>query len=333
MTERVAGTTDRMQSVLASAKSLEIGAWMRAAGNAPGDYRSRFRGGGIEFSEVREYVAGDDPRRIDWNVSARHNGLYVKEFVAERDLNVYVVVDRSGSTTFGSTESKWEIAMNAGASLVLSALRGNNRIGLGMFSESLEMFVPARKGRAHAIKIIHKMVEGSPDTERRWGKDGKKGSSAKGAECTGTDLARTAVQLAGRIRRKSIVFVISDFITGPFAKSLGLLGARNAVVMVNISDAHESRMPDIGYACLEDTETGEQILVDTSKKEFQKAYVRMAREAAESTKRQAIRAGSSHVDITDGRRFAVMFNRHARAAKSSMSWRRQSTRTVRHGAV
>ncbi len=324
MTEGAAETLSEVQRVLARAKSLEIGAWVRAAGDAPGDYRSRFRGGGIEFSEVREYVAGDDPRRIDWNVSARHGGLYIKEFVEERDLNVYVVVDRSGSIAFGSTRSKWEIVMDVGASLVLSALHSNNRIGLGMFSESLERFVPARKGRGHAIRIIHEMVKGRPSTEKHGG---------EGKMHTGTNLARSASQLAGRIRRKSIIFLISDFIAEPFAESLWWLSTRSTVILVNISDAHELRMPDIGYAYLEDAETGSQVLVDTSRREFQEAYAQTAREAAENTKRQALGARSSHVEIADGGQFAATFNRHARAARASMARRRRGARMVSRGAV
>lgn len=290
-----------IRDVLDRAKDLKIDAWAHMIWNAPGDHRSRFLGEGVEFSDVREYVAGDDPRRIDWNVSARYGGLYIKEFVEERDLSVYVMIDRSDSTAFGSVKSKQEIMTDIGTSLILSALHNNNsRIGLGIFAESLERFVPAKKGKGHAMRIVREAIKEDRDKHRKGGR----GHAS-------TNLARSVLQLADRIRHKSTVFIISDFITKPFSKELRHLSAKHAVVMIHVSDAHEAVMPDIGYAYLEDMETGKQVLVDTSSDDFQEAYKRASRKADESIKAQADKAGASYVKIAKAESFADTFNRHA----------------------
>ena len=230
------------------------------------------------------------------------------------------MIDCSESTTFGGTRSKWEVMTDVGASLALSALRNNNRIGLGMFSGSLDRFIPARKGRGHAVRIIREIIRCSPRTTYA----GRGRSGAKNVHA-GTDLARSALQLAGRIRHKSVIFVISDFITEPFAEALRRLCTRNAVVMIDVSDARELQMPDIGYAYMEDAETGGQVLVDTSSKSFQEAYAQMARKRAEATKKQARRAGAAHIETTgDGEPFAAAFNLHARAARTGRHYRTEA---------
>lgn len=290
---------DRLGQVLSRAKSLDIGAWSRAWGTMTGAYRSKVLdsggGDGMEFEEVREYAVGDDPRRIDWNVSARYGGIYVKEFVAERDLDVYVAVDLSESTAFGGVKSKRDVMVEIGASLVLSALRDNNRVGLGIFAERLERFVPAKKGRLHAMQIIREMTT--------YGADAVSGAR--------TDLAGSLVQIAGRMRRKCTMFVISDFVTGSFEAEVRRIASRHTVVMVGVSDARERVLPDVGYAWVEDAETGAQALVDTSDKGFQEAYERMVADAADLTQRQARRAGADYVEITGDEPFDVAINRHA----------------------
>lgn len=297
-------TSEKVQQTLSRAKKLEIGAWGLAQ-ERHGDYRSKFRyvngSGGIEFAEVREYMAGDDPRHIDWNVSAKYNKLYVKEFTEERDINVYVIIDSSDSTAFGSKKSKRDIIIDIGASLVLSALynsNGSSDVGLGIFAQKLEILIPAKKGRRHAMKIIHKMLQYE---------------SQKKPQHRKTDLATSISQLAHRIKRKSTIFIISDYITGPFVEKMKSLSGRHAVVMIDISDKHEIMMPDIGYAYLEDAETGDQILVDTSKKEFQRAYTQLAQDAISATKRQALAGNAAYVRITDDESYDVTFNRHAKA--------------------
>lgn len=296
-------TTSKMHDILSRAKKIEIDAWTQTQRDTFGDYSSKFRyknsNSGIEFSEVREYTTGDDPRRIDWNVSARYNRLYVKEFTEENDINVYVVIDSSDSTTFGSKYSKKDIILEIGASLVLSALHNNSKnIGLGTFSENLDVFIPAKKGRLHAMKIIHKMIQ--QETEQYKQKYLK------------TDLAASISQLADKIKHKSIIFIISDYITKPFAEKMRLLSKSHMVIIIDISDKHEITMPDMGYAYLEDAETGEQILVDTSKKEFQCAYTQMAQNITSDTKRQAQIGKATYVSITDNEPYNITLNRRAK---------------------
>ncbi len=138
---------NQLSELLKQVKNLEIKTKNLVEGMESGAYRSRFRGGGIEFSEVREYAAGDDARRIDWNVSARYNDLFVKEFVEEKELNVFVVIDMSASNDFGYIKSKKELGFEVAASLMFSALKNNDRVGMGLFTDSLEKFVPAKKGK------------------------------------------------------------------------------------------------------------------------------------------------------------------------------------------
>jgi len=307
--------SDRLGQVLSRSKNLEIGAWSRAWGAMAGAYRSKVLdsggGSGMEFEEVREYTAGDDLRRIDWNVSARYDGIYVKEFVAERDLDVYVAVDLSESTAFGGVKSKRDVMAEIAASLVLSALRGNNRVGLGVFAERLERFIPAKKGRRHAMQIIREMIT----------------HDAYAVSNTRTDLAGSLVQIAGRINHKSLLFVVSDFMTGSFEAEVRRVASRHAVVMVRVSDARERVLPDIGYAWVEDAETGAQALVNTSDKGFREAYERMAADAAESAQGQARRAGADYIEITGDEPFDVVINRHA----SMLSAARVGTRGARGG--
>lgn len=153
-----------LTELLKQVKNLDIKTKNLVEGMESGAYRSRFRGGGIEFSEVREYAAGDDARRVDWNVSARYNDLFVKEFVEEKELNVYVVMDMSASNDFGFVKSKKELGFEITASLMFSALKNNDRVGLGLFTDSLEKFVPAKKGKKHMMEILKKLLEYTPQS-------------------------------------------------------------------------------------------------------------------------------------------------------------------------
>ena len=289
----------RFRDVVAGAKKLNIGAWSRPS-YTPGDRGRRRPGGGIEFSEVREYAAGDDPRRIDWNVSARHGGLFVKEFVEESDLDIYVAVDYSGSTSFGSgPKSKRDVMVEIAASVILSALNGRDggRIGMALFAESLESFTGARRGRRHAMGMIRKMVLDGLSESYRQGKTG---------------IARSMSRLARAAGRRSVMFVISDLETGePLAEALRGACAKHEVVMIRVHDPHERTLPDIGYAYLEDMETGGQVLVNTSSTEVRDAYRAAARRAAERAREEALRAGAAYIDIATGEPFDAAFNRYA----------------------
>jgi len=227
-----------------------------------GAYKSRFRGHGMEFSEVREYRVGDDIRTIDWNVTARMGHPFVKEFIEKRDLCVYVVFDISGSLDFGTQNTfKKDIGIELIASIAFMCLRNNDRIGLVLSSDRIEKHFPARKGRRHIFSMIHTLAECTP----------------KGK---GTDLSVPLAYLAKVLKRKSIIFLISDFMDdiGRVDTALKALAKCHDIIAVSIEDLRELVMPDIGLIELEDEETGEQLMVNTSDAEFLKEYSKVVTE-------------------------------------------------------
>ncbi len=240
-----------VKQLLKKVKELEIKTKDLVDGMVAGNYKSKIRGRGIEFSEVREYAVGDDIRNIDWNVTARYNKLFVKEFVEERDLSVYVIFDNSASNEFGQDKSKKELSREIAASIIFSAMKNNDNVGLAMFTDRLERFVPARKGRNHSLKLIRELLVNIPKSKK-------------------TDIENSLVNFHKILKQHSVIFIISDFISEPFAKPLKFLKNRHDVILVNVSDTSEKTIPDIGYALLEDFETGEQVMVNTSDEEFQK---------------------------------------------------------------
>ena len=282
-----------LAELLKQVKSLDIGTTSLVEGTESGDYRSGFRGGGIEFSEVREYVAGDDARRVDWNVSARYNDLFVKEFVEEKDLHVYVVMDMSASNDFGFVKSKRDLGLEIAASLMFSAMKNNDRVGLGLFTDSLEEFVPARRGRRHVIDALQKLLGYEPKSRH-------------------TDISRSLSDLQKHLRRRSMVFVVSDFMSDSFARPLRYLKTKHHIVLINVSDVRERELPEIGRAYLEDLESGEQILVNTSDKKFQERYSALVRDAGEGAEYEMKKLGVDFITLSNEEPFDVAFNRHIR---------------------
>ena len=287
-----------LSELLKQVKNLDIKTKNLVEGMESGAYRSRFRGGGIEFSEVREYAAGDDARRVDWNVSARYNDLFVKEFVEEKELNVYVVMDMSASNDFGFVKSKKELGFEITASLMFSALKNNDRVGLGLFTDSLEKFVPAKKGKKHMMEILKKLLEYTPKS-------------------TQTDIFRSLSELQKNLKRRSVVFVVSDFMSDSFVKPLRYLKLKHQVVLVNISDIRETEIPQIGHVYLEDAESGEQILVNTSDKKFQEEYSNLMKKTREETEYEMKKLGVDFLNLSNEEPFDVTFNRyiHSRRQK------------------
>ena len=287
-----------LSELLKQVKNLDIKTKNLVEGMESGAYRSRFRGGGIEFSEVREYAAGDDARRVDWNVSARYNDLFVKEFVEEKELNVYVVMDMSASNDFGFIKSKKELGFEITASLMFSALKNNDRVGLGLFTDSLEKFVPAKKGKKHMMEILKKLLEYTPNS-------------------TQTDIFRSLSELQKNLKRRSVVFVVSDFMSDSFVKPLRYLKLKHQVILVNISDIRETEIPQIGHVYLEDAESGEQILVNTSDKKFQEEYSNLIKKTREETEYEMKKLGVDFLNLSNEEPFDVTFNRyiHSRRRK------------------
>jgi uncharacterized protein (DUF58 family) len=227
-----------------------------------GAYHSVFKGRGMAFSEVRLYQPGDDIRLIDWNVSARMNDVYVKLFVEEREMTVMLLVDMSASHRFGSREhTKRELAAELAALLAFSAIKNNDRVGLIVFTDRIEKFVPPKKGKTHVLRVVSEIL-----THR--------------AEGRGTDLGQ-AVDFLGRVaRRRSVAFLLSDFVADGYDKALRIAHHRHDLVPVTITDPMEEELPRLGIIYFEDPETGEVVTFDTSGPGARE-YARQVRRARE----------------------------------------------------
>ena len=242
-----------MKDTLRQIKKIDIKTKILVNGLISGNYHSIFKGNGIEFSEIREYKSGDDIRAIDWNVTARYNSPFVKEFIEERDLNVYFVLDMSSSGLFGKNISKTKKAIDLIASLMFSAIGNNDNVGAILFTSDVEKFIPARKGKKHILKLLNIILEFKPKYK--------------------TTNIKAALNFTSKVlKRKSTVFMVSDFYSENFTKPLKILKQKQDLIAIRITDNIEKELPDVGLIELEDEETGEQILVDTSDQEFQNNY-------------------------------------------------------------
>jgi uncharacterized protein (DUF58 family) len=219
-----------------------------------GEYSSAFRGRGVEFAEVREYQPGDDVRTIDWNVTARLGSAYVKRYLEERELAVGFAVDFSASKRFGSRKrTKGDLATEVCAVLALAAARNNDRVGALFFSDRIEQMVPARKGRRHALRIISELLSFEPAG-------------------SGTDLTAALTYLESVLRRRSVLFVVSDFMTSGYQSALGRLARKHDVIAVQLVDPRERELPDAGLMTLKDPESGAWRYVDTGSSAVRSAF-------------------------------------------------------------
>jgi len=248
-----------------------------------GEYRSVFKGQGMEFSEVREYQPGDEVRSIDWNVTARMRRPYVKRYIEERELTVMLAVDLSGSERFGTRRRfKSELASELSAVLAMSAIRNNDRVGTLLFTDRIELVVPPRKGRKHALRLMRDLLVFEPDGR-------------------GTDIAGATDYLNKMLAHKAIIFLVSDFIAPDIERPLKLLAQRHDVVAVTIEDPSELELPDVGLARLIDPETGETIDVDTSDEKVRSAFDWAVNDEREARKHLLRRLAIDEVLVrTDG---------------------------------
>jgi uncharacterized protein (DUF58 family) len=245
-TGRINVTNAVPPEVLRQVKLLELRTRGLVNSLFTGEYRSVFKGQGMEFAEVREYQAGDEVRSIDWNVTARMQRPYVKRYIEERELTVMLAVDVSGSERFGTRRRfKSEVASELAAVLAMSAIRNNDRVGVLMFTESVEHVVPPRKGRRHALRVIRDILAFEPAGKQ-------------------TDIAGATEYLNKMLHHKAIIFIVSDFFGTNIETPLKLLAQRHDVVAVTVEDPSERSLPDVGLVRLMDPETGETIDVDTS---------------------------------------------------------------------
>src|SRR5665213_2812390 len=219
-----------------------------------GQYHSVFKGQGMNFDEVREYQPGDDVRAIDWNVTARMNHPFIKKFVEERELTLMLVVDVSGSGLFGSRDqSKRELAAEIASVLAFSAIRNNDKVGLILFSDQVELFIPPKKGRSHTLRLIREILFFEP----------------KGR---GTQPSLALDYLNHIVSRRSVVFFISDFQAEDFSRALTITSRRHDLIAIRIDDLREETLPNVGIITLEDAETGEQIEINTGDRQIRTRF-------------------------------------------------------------
>jgi len=244
------------REILHKIRRLELRTRRLVESSFAGQYQSVFKGRGMNFEEVRPYTPGDEIRAIDWNVTARAGEPYIKKFTEEREMTVMIVLDVSASGDFGSVDqSKRELAAEVAAILAFSAIHNNDKVGLLLFSDQVELFIPPKKGRHHILRLIREMLYFRP----------------KG---TGTDLNCALEYMNKLITRRAVVFVISDFLTGDFSRPLTVSARRHDMVALPIVDPAEESLPNVGVILLEDPETGDQIEIDTSRRAISRSYAR-----------------------------------------------------------
>lgn len=244
-----------------------------------GEYHSAFKGRGMEFAEVREYLRGDDVRTIDWNVTARTGSPYVKVFDEEREQTVMLLVDASASGAFGSVrQMKGEVGVEISALLAFAAIKNNDRVGLLIFTDVVEVFVPPKKGRKHVLRVIRELLYFQPQGKR-------------------TSITNALDYLEKVLHRRSVVFLISDFIDEHYERSLQLMRRRHDLVAVSLFDPRERALPDVGFINLQDAETGEQFLVDSGRQEVRAYFARQQEQEDERRRALFLRNGVDEVSI------------------------------------
>lgn len=240
--------------VLRKVRQIEIRTRHLVADLFGGEYHSVFKGRGMEFAEVREYIPGDDVRSIDWNVTARMGHPFVKRFQEERELTVLLLVDQSASGRFGTrTRFKSELAAEVGALIALSAVHNNDKVGLISFTDEVERYVPPAKGRQHVLRVVREILY----------------AEAKG---NGTDLASALDHLSRAQKRRAVVFLLSDFIGTGYERSLRVASRRHDLIALRLRDEREDHLPEVGVVALTDLETGKEMLVDTSDPEVRRRF-------------------------------------------------------------
>jgi uncharacterized protein (DUF58 family) len=255
-----------------------------------GDYKSSFKGRGIEFLDVREYLPGDDVRTIDWKVTARFGRPYVKKYAEERELVVILLVDASGSDRFGTKRLfKLEQAAQVAATLAFSAIRNNDKVGLVFFTDRIEKYVPPKKGRIHVLRLIRDILYFEP--ERR-----------------GTDAAQAFEFLMHVLKRRAIVFLISDLMGDSYRpetirQPLGIVARKHDLVVVSLSDPAERELPKLGLVEMEDAETGELATVDTSDPVLRKRFAASQAARQEAAERLFRQLGVDHVPVSTAEDF------------------------------
>lgn len=242
-----------------------------------GEYHSTFKGRGMTFSEVRQYQYGDDIRAIDWNVTARYNEPYVKVFEEERELTMMLMVDISGSEFFGTNEQfKRDTATEIAATLAFSAIQNNDKVGLILFSDQVELYIPPKKGKSHVLRIIRELIEFSPKSKQ-------------------TNIDEALKFLSNVMKKKAIVFLLSDFMDDAYDQTLKIAGRKHDVTGIKVYDKHDEEIPNLGIVPMTDAETGQVQLVNTSSKSIRNNYKANALRLNDYYKKTFSRAGAGTI--------------------------------------
>jgi len=260
-----------------------------------GEYHAAFKGRGMAFSEVRQYTPGDEIRTIDWNVTARFNEPYVKVFEEEREITVQLLVDVSGSEAFGSSKQlKREVLTEICAVLAFSAIKNNDKVGVLFFSDKVEKYIPPKKGKSHILRIIRELIEFKPENK-------------------GTDIGKALGYFSNITKKRSICFVLSDFMDPNFEDALKIANRKHDVVALQVSDKSERQIPKLGLVRFRDAETGQQRWVNTNDSRVRKKFEANARKHDEFVKDIFRRAGvdAAHINTEDGyiKPLKSLFNR------------------------
>ncbi len=270
-------TTELMKKI----RRIEIRTRRLVNDSYAGEYHSIFKGRGMEFDEVRPYQIGDEIRTIDWNVTARMGEPYVKRYVEERELTVMLVVDASGSEDFGSVQRfKRELAAELTAVLSFAATTNNDKVGLLIFTDQIELYIPPRKGRRHVLRLIRALLAYEPQSQ-------------------GTDIKMALEKVNQMLKRRSIIFLVSDFLADPqsYQKALAITNRRHDVIAVDLHDPMESDLKDVGLLTLEDPETGEIAWVDTGSRTWREAFHQRVLQLENGKSRVLRRANVDHITI------------------------------------
>jgi len=247
-----------------------------------GEYHTAFKGKGMAFSEVREYQPGDDVRSIDWNVTARYNSPFVKVFEEEREMTVMLLIDVSASGNFGTQEQfKREIATELAAILAFSAINNNDKVGVIFFTDKVEQFIPPKKGKSHILRIIREVLAFEPT--------GK-----------GTDIAGALEYFSAVIKKRSLCFILSDFMSKEFDRPLKIASKKHDLVALRIHDTREDTLPNVGLVPMQDAETERMLFVDTSSKKVRDNFAKNRAQANETLRKLLPASGVDLIDITTG---------------------------------
>ena len=243
-----------------------------------GEYHSTFKGRGMTFSEVRQYQYGDDVRNIDWNVTARYQEPFIKVFEEERELTMMLMVDVSGSELFGTdNQFKNEIITEIAATLAFSATQNNDKIGLILFSDEVELYIPPKKGRFHVLRIIRELIEFHPKSKQ-------------------TNIVEALKFLSNVMKKKAIVFVLSDFISEDYKQTLKIVAGKHDVTGIRVYDKHEESIPNLGMVQMQDEESGELLLVNTASKKVRLNYGKFYRDKVNYYKDSFAKSGAGVID-------------------------------------